>query len=76
MKLHDSLVREKMLVRYADRVDRRRVRLAVSAKGAKLIRDTDQRRADAFARVVKPLSARDRTEFARIMRTIVRKSER
>jgi DNA-binding MarR family transcriptional regulator len=74
--LVDSLVKDGLLTRAADLVDRRRVRLAVSTKGAKLIRETDSRRADAFARVVKPLSPKDRTEFARIMRLIVEKSSR
>jgi DNA-binding MarR family transcriptional regulator len=74
--LADSLVKEGLLTRAEDPVDRRRVRLAVSAKGARQLRDTDERRAAAFARVVAPLSARDRAEFARIMRVIIEKSER
>jgi DNA-binding MarR family transcriptional regulator len=72
----DSLVKEGLLARMPDAVDRRRVRLAVSAKGARLLRDTDERRANAFARVVAPLSAKDRAEFGRIMRVIIEKSER
>ena len=74
--LADSLVKEGLLTRAEDPVDRRRVRLAVSAKGARLLRDTDERRAAAFARVVAPLSAGDRAEFARIIRVIITKSER
>src|ERR1700753_2389233 len=69
--LVDSLVKEGLLARATDPVARRRVRLSVSAKGAKLLRSVDARRADAFARVVSPLSAADLREFERIMRTII-----
>lgn len=72
--LVDSLVADGLLTRAPDAVDRRRVRLAVSAKGAKMLRTVEERRLKAFARVVSPLSAKDRSEFARIMRVIIGKT--
>ena len=68
--LTDGLVEDGCIVRRVDKSDRRLVRLALSAKGRKLIANLHRKRTAAFSRIIAPLSSRDRHEFARILRII------
>jgi DNA-binding MarR family transcriptional regulator len=66
----NALADDGLIARKPDPKDRRRVLLAVTAKGDRAIEAAGKRRAEAFARIIEPLSAADRSEFARILATI------
>ncbi len=66
----DGLASEGLIERRADDADRRKVRLAVTKKGDRLIAAITKKRFAAFAEIVAPLTASDRKELARILRII------
>lgn len=70
--LVNAFVKDGVITRVADPEDRRLVRLTLSRKGSRMIEDTMQKRAQAFARVVSSLSQKDCREFARILTLITR----
>lgn len=72
--LVNTLVKDGYLLRKPDAGDRRRVNLAVSAKGERLLSDAVARREKAFARVTEHLSDADRIELARILSIITKQS--
>lgn len=68
--LIDALVRDGYVKRTSDANDRRRVLLHVTPKGKRCLADATKKRAKVFARVLAPLSASERRQFARILTTI------
>ena len=70
--LINSFVDEGMLERAPDMEDRRVVRLQLSKKGKKVLEEVMQKRADAFSRIIAPLSDADCKELARILIVITR----
>jgi DNA-binding MarR family transcriptional regulator len=66
----NALADDGLIARKPDPEDRRRVLLAVTAKGDRALEAAGKRRAEAFARIIEPLSAADRSEFARILTII------
>jgi DNA-binding MarR family transcriptional regulator len=69
----EALVSEGHLERSADGKDRRIVRLALTAKGARLLAKTARIRLETLRGLVGTLSARDRKEFIKILSKIVNK---
>lgn len=72
--LVNAFVKDGVILRSEDSADRRRVRLALSAKGKRLLALACEERAAAFTRVVSSLSAHDRTELARILSSIINRA--
>jgi DNA-binding MarR family transcriptional regulator len=72
-RLINALVSDGLLKRVPDAADRRRILLALTPSGMRLLDTTTRKRAEAFARVIEPLSAGDRKEFARLLRIIIRR---
>lgn len=70
--LVDPFVEDGVLERVADPEDRRKVRLMISKKGEKMLEQNTQQRADAFGRILLPLSEADTRELARILAIITR----
>jgi DNA-binding MarR family transcriptional regulator len=68
--LIDALARQKLVERSADKNDRRRVCVKLTKKGMSTIEKAKTHRAEAFARVTKPLSPKDRAELIRILTII------
>jgi|SRR6185437_3257452 len=68
--LVDALVAQGLVARRPDPKDRRRVRISVSPKGAAAIKKAARHREAAFARITKPLSAKDKREMIRILSVI------
>lgn len=66
----DGLAKAGYLKRAYDAKDRRKVRLALSPKGTRLLTESLKKRSAAFAGVIAPLSALDRRELARILAII------
>ncbi|MDB5237230.1 MAG: MarR family transcriptional regulator [Parcubacteria group bacterium] len=73
-RLIGSLVSEGLLARVPDADDRRRILLALTPSGKRMLDTATHKRAEAFARVIAPLSVRDRAEFARLLTIITRRS--
>jgi DNA-binding MarR family transcriptional regulator len=67
----EELAAERYIVRKPDAKDRRIVRLALSGKGRALLARTTRIRTKALKGLTKPLSARDRKEFIRLLSKIV-----
>ena len=68
-----SLVRDKCLARESDPKDRRKVRLVLTGGGRRSLARLQKGKVRAFARVLAPLSARDRVELTRILGVITRR---
>lgn len=68
--LIDTLIDDGIVTRAEDPNDRRRVRLALSAKGKKFLASASKARERAFGRIVARLSTSDRAELARILSII------
>jgi DNA-binding MarR family transcriptional regulator len=68
--LTDGLVEDGYIERKVDAEDRRLVRLALSAKGKKLVADLHQKRMAAFSRLVAPLTPAEQHDLARLLRII------
>ena len=73
-RLVGTLVSDGLLVRVPDAEVSRRILLALTPAGKRMLDQAAQRREKAFARVIEPLAARDRTELARILTIITRRS--
>lgn len=73
-RLIDALVSDGLLARVPDADDRRRILLRLTPGGKRMLDAATRKRAQAFARVIAPLSAKDRTEFARLLTIITRRS--
>ncbi|MDB5265655.1 MAG: MarR family protein [Parcubacteria group bacterium] len=73
-RLIGALVTDGLLARVLDADDRRRVLLTLTPSGKRMLDVATQTRAKAFARVIAPLSAKDRAEFARLLTIITRRS--
>jgi len=69
----NTLVNDELIKRSPDPQDRRRVMLALTKKGVRTLADAGKRREAAFARVIKPLSAHDRREMARLLTIITKR---
>lgn len=69
--LVEGLVKEGYLSRKADPSDRRRVRLAVSAKGTKTLHETTRTKRQAIRSVLSTLSASDTRELSRILGSVI-----
>jgi DNA-binding MarR family transcriptional regulator len=73
-RLINSLVSDGLLARVPDADDRRRIMLALTPAGTRMLDTATKKRAEAFARVIAPLSAKDRAEFARLLTIITRRT--
>ena len=69
--LVEELASEGYLIRRTDLEDRRLVRIALSAKGAALLKRTTRIRASALRRIMGSLSAKDRRELIRLLSIMV-----
>jgi DNA-binding MarR family transcriptional regulator len=72
-RLIGTLVSEGLLARVPDKIDRRRILLSLTPSGKRMLDAATRTRAQAFARVIAPLSAKDRAEFARLLAIITRR---
>ena len=70
--LINTFVKEGVLERVTDVQDRRVVRLQLSKKGSKILKETMHKRAEAFSRVTAHLSKHDTDELVRILTIITR----
>jgi DNA-binding MarR family transcriptional regulator len=68
--LVDDLVRAGLISRSGTR-DRRVVSLSLTQKGRRMLKENTTRRARIIAGILSPLSARDRSEFDRLLRIVV-----
>jgi DNA-binding MarR family transcriptional regulator len=68
--LMNPFVKEGIIERTEDPEDRRRVRLSLSMKGLTLLKETMQKREQAFASITAPLSTKDCEELSRILKII------
>lgn len=59
-RMCDRLTRKKLILRRAERGDRRQVRLALSAKGAALVSAVTSRRRDEIERILRAIAPHDR----------------
>ncbi|MDB5189811.1 MAG: putative transcriptional regulator, MarR family [Parcubacteria group bacterium] len=73
-RLIHALVSDGLLKRIPDANDRRRIELALTPAGVRMLEKATRKRAEAFARVIEPLSSADRKEFARLLTIITRRS--
>lgn len=69
--LMDRLVANGLARRTGDALDRRVVRVAITAKGHHIVRDIWTQKRRAIAQVFGRLSAQDRTEYLRILERVV-----
>ncbi len=72
-RLIHALVSDGLLIRVPDVSDRRRILVALTASGIRMLDTSARKRAEAFARVIAPLSASDRSEFTRLLTIITRR---
>ena len=70
--LVNSFVKEGIIERSPDAVDRRIVRLRLSKKGTALLKEVMRKREKAFARIISSLSKKDCAELSRILKIITR----
>jgi DNA-binding MarR family transcriptional regulator len=68
--LMNPFVKEGLIERTEDPEDRRRVRLSLSKKGVAILKQTLQKREQAFANITASLSNRDCIELSRILKII------
>ncbi|MES2668255.1 MAG: MarR family transcriptional regulator [Patescibacteria group bacterium] len=70
-RLVSQLVEDGLLARTPDPLDRRRVLLSLATPGKKFLDAVKREHKREFLRLIAPLSVPDRTEFARILATII-----
>lgn len=73
-RLINALVTDGLLKRVPDPADRRRIMLSLTPSGVRMLDTATKKRTQAFARVIEPLSEKDRIEFARLLTIITRRS--
>lgn len=70
--LIDNLVKGKLLVRMVDPKDRRSVRIGLTKKGKDLFEKAMAQKAGQFKKIFGPLSPAERTQFAAILKKIIK----
>ena len=73
-RLIGTLVTDGLAERVPDAHDRRRVLITITSRGKKYLTDAAERRTRTYARLIEPLSEKERKDFAHILRTITRVS--
>jgi DNA-binding MarR family transcriptional regulator len=69
--LINELVKTRYIERKSDQSDRRHVRVALTTRGQRFLKDVVTRRTRALNTLFKPVTDKDRDEFDRILRTIL-----
>lgn len=71
-RLVSSLERSGLITRSIDAADRRRIGLALTKKGIRIVEEVDEEHRTEFAKIVSPLSEKERSQLIAILEKIIR----